>query len=208
MRVREAAQPRVPPRLADVFNVQGSELIFLLLVALVVLGPEKLPEAVRKFTKAYAEFKKMANGFQGEFRQVLDEPMRELRETANAVRDATKFDFDLDPEPVVKPAAEGAAALAQVDPAAAVSEIKPKSPAAGNRTSTLNFGSANPRRQARIPRDDAGATATPATATPATATSATTPVAAPADSGVEAPAAAPADTPSALAAPTAEDATE
>ncbi len=47
------------------FNIQGSELIFLLLVALVILGPEKLPDAVRKFTKAYTEFRKMANGFQG-----------------------------------------------------------------------------------------------------------------------------------------------
>jgi sec-independent protein translocase protein TatB len=209
MREREAAQPRVAPRLADVFNVQGSELIFLLLVALVVLGPEKLPEAVRKFTKAYAEFKKMANGFQGEFRQVLDEPMRELRETANAVRDATKFDFDLDPEPKSKsagrptPAADATDAAAQVDPAAAVSEIKPKAPPAGNRTASLNFGSANPRRQARIPRDDTVATATPAgpaaipadaTATPADATA--TPADAPA---------VPADTP---AAPMAEDATE
>ena len=54
------------------FNIQGSEMIFLLLVALVILGPEKLPEAVRKFAKTYAEFKKMANGFQGEFRQALD----------------------------------------------------------------------------------------------------------------------------------------
>ena len=70
------------------FNIQGSELIFLLLVALVILGPEKLPDAVRKFTKAYTEFRKMANGFQGELKQVLDEPMRELRETADAMRDA------------------------------------------------------------------------------------------------------------------------
>ena len=68
------------------FNVQGSELIFLLLIALVVLGPEKLPDAVRKFTKAYSEFKKMANGFQGEMRSVLEEPMRELRDTADLMQ--------------------------------------------------------------------------------------------------------------------------
>ena len=87
---------RSPPRLADVFNIQGSELIFLLLIALVVLGPEKLPDAVRKFAKAYAEFKKMANGFQGELRQALDEPMRELRDTADAMRAAANFDLDGD----------------------------------------------------------------------------------------------------------------
>ncbi|HAN35122.1 MAG TPA: twin-arginine translocase subunit TatB, partial [Acidimicrobiaceae bacterium] len=94
MAAGEAAREVAAPRLTAVFNIQGSEMIFLLLVALVILGPEKLPEAVRKFAKTYAEFKKMANGFQGEFRQALDEPMREFRETANAVRDAAKFDID------------------------------------------------------------------------------------------------------------------
>jgi Tat protein translocase TatB subunit len=76
-----------------VFNVQGSEFIFLLVVALIVLGPEKLPDAVRKAGRAYAEFKKMANGFQGEIRSALDEPMREFRETGDAMRAAANFDF-------------------------------------------------------------------------------------------------------------------
>ena len=80
------------------FNIQGGELIFLLLVALVVLGPEKLPEAVRKFGRTYAEFKKVANGFQTEMKSVLDEPMRELRSTADAVRVAANFDFDAEPD--------------------------------------------------------------------------------------------------------------
>lgn len=70
------------------FNLQGSEIIVILLLALVVLGPEKLPEAVRKFTQTYAELKKMSSGFQSELKSALDEPMREIRETANLVRDA------------------------------------------------------------------------------------------------------------------------
>lgn len=77
------------------FNIQGSELIFLLLVALIVLGPEKLPDAMRRFGKAYGEFKKMANGFQGELRSALDEPMRELRDTADVMMKAAQFDVDL-----------------------------------------------------------------------------------------------------------------
>ena len=75
------------------FNVQGSEFLFLLVVALIVLGPEKLPDAVRKAGRAYAEFKKMANGFQGEIRSALDEPMREFRETGDAMRAAANFDL-------------------------------------------------------------------------------------------------------------------
>ncbi len=70
------------------FNLQGSEIIVILLLALVVLGPEKLPDAVRKFTQTYSELKKMSTGFQSELKSALDEPMREMRETAKLVRDA------------------------------------------------------------------------------------------------------------------------
>lgn len=70
------------------FNLQGSEIIVILLLALVVLGPEKLPDAVRKFTQTYSELKKMGAGFQSELKSALDEPMREMRETAQVVRDS------------------------------------------------------------------------------------------------------------------------
>ncbi len=70
------------------FNLQGSEIIVILLLALVVLGPEKLPDAVRKFTQTYSELKKMSSGFQSELKSALDEPMREMRETAKLVRDS------------------------------------------------------------------------------------------------------------------------
>jgi len=78
-----------------VFNLQGSEIIVILLLALVVLGPDKLPEAIRKFTQTYSEFKKMSSGFQSELKSALDEPMREMRATANLVRDA------VDPDKIV-----------------------------------------------------------------------------------------------------------
>ena len=128
------------------FNIQGSELIFLLLIALLVLGPEKLPDAIRKFTRTYAEFKKVAGGFQGELRQVLDEPMRELRETADAVRQAAVFDPDA---PVDE---EGAPSTR---PAPAVSEIAPRKRGGGNREASLNFGNPAARRAAARQADDA-----------------------------------------------------
>lgn len=70
------------------FNLQGSEIIVILLLALVVLGPEKLPDAVRKFSQTYNELKKMGSGFQSELKSVIDEPMREVRNTADMIRDA------------------------------------------------------------------------------------------------------------------------
>lgn len=75
-------------RLFSVFNLQGSEIIVILLLALVVLGPEKLPDAIRKFSRTYAELKKMGSGFQSELKSALDEPMREMRETGDMLRDA------------------------------------------------------------------------------------------------------------------------
>jgi sec-independent protein translocase protein TatB len=93
-----------------VFNFSGSEIVFLLLLALIILGPEKLPEAVRKFGSTYAELKKMSNGFQSELKQALDEPMREMRETADALKKAASFDVDLDPRNLLKPDASPAAA--------------------------------------------------------------------------------------------------
>ena len=85
------------------FNLQGSEIIVILLLALVILGPEKLPDAVRKFAQTYGELKKMGNGFQAELRSVLDEPIREMKETARLVQDAA------DPKKIAEQAAEDSA---------------------------------------------------------------------------------------------------
>lgn len=79
-------------RLAAVFNIQGSEVVIILLLALIVLGPEKLPGAIRQFTKIYGELRKMSTSFQSELRNALDQPLRELSETADLVRKNTPLD--------------------------------------------------------------------------------------------------------------------
>ena len=73
------------------FNLSGSEIIVILLLALVVLGPEKLPDALRRAGRTYAELKKMGNSFQSEMKSVLDEPMREMRETADLLKKSVDF---------------------------------------------------------------------------------------------------------------------
>ncbi|HEX2783517.1 MAG TPA: Sec-independent protein translocase protein TatB [Ilumatobacteraceae bacterium] len=100
------------------FNLSGSEIVFLLLIALIVLGPEKLPEAVRKFGKVYAEAKKMTTGFQSELKSALDEPMREMRETAEAFKSAAGLGFNVDE--VDAPVDEAAAPTDAVDEPATV----------------------------------------------------------------------------------------
>lgn len=70
------------------FNISGSEIIIILLLALIVLGPEKLPDAIRRFGRVYAELRDMSRGFQSEVRSAFEEPMRELKETADLTRRA------------------------------------------------------------------------------------------------------------------------
>ena len=72
--------------------MSGTEIVVILLLALVVLGPEKLPDAIRKFGKTYAELKKMGTGFQQEAsKSAMDEPMREMRETADLLKKSADF---------------------------------------------------------------------------------------------------------------------
>lgn len=76
------------------FNLSGSEIVVILLLALVVLGPEKLPEAIRRFGRLYGELRRMSKGFQSEFKDAFDEPMRELRATAQMTSDAVRQAID------------------------------------------------------------------------------------------------------------------
>ena len=101
------------------FNLQGSEIIVILLLALVILGPEKLPDAIRKFAQTYGELKKMGNGFQSELKSVLDEPIREMKETARLVQDAA------DPNKIAAQAAEESALreAAKSDDQAAMADV-------------------------------------------------------------------------------------
>lgn len=93
------------PKLGVVFNLSGSEVVVLLLLALIVLGPERLPDAIRSFGRVYGQVRRMGEGFQAEMRSALDEPMRELRETADLARRAVTEVPTLDDDPPVKPRA-------------------------------------------------------------------------------------------------------
>ncbi len=61
------------------FNLTGSELVVILLLALVVLGPEKLPGAIRQVGRIYSELRKISQGFQKEFTSAIQEPAKEMR---------------------------------------------------------------------------------------------------------------------------------
>jgi Tat protein translocase TatB subunit len=68
------------------FNLTGSEIMFLLIIGLVVLGPEKLPDAIRRVGRLYAELKRMSSGVQTDLRKVIDEPLKEMMNTTNSMK--------------------------------------------------------------------------------------------------------------------------
>ena len=49
-----------------------AEILVILVVALIVLGPKRLPEAGRQVGKAIAEVRKWSQGFQDEIKTVMD----------------------------------------------------------------------------------------------------------------------------------------
>lgn len=57
------------------FNVGTPELLVIMLVALIVLGPNKLPDAARQVGRFMGEFRRMSSGFQSELRDAMKEPV-------------------------------------------------------------------------------------------------------------------------------------
>jgi sec-independent protein translocase protein TatB len=55
-----------------VFNVGGGEIIVIMLLALIVLGPERLPDAAKKVGRVMGEVRRMTSGFQEEVRGAMD----------------------------------------------------------------------------------------------------------------------------------------
>jgi sec-independent protein translocase protein TatB len=91
------------------FNFSGSELMFLLILGLVVLGPEKLPTVLRKMGKFYGEFKRMTGDAQSDFRQAFAEPLRDLQSAATEYKSVFQeaageiTDYSPEPEPEFVP---------------------------------------------------------------------------------------------------------
>ena len=64
-------------------NLGGMEVLVILLVALIVLGPTKLPPAIRQIGRVVGEFRRIGQGFQQELREAA-QPLQETKETLKA----------------------------------------------------------------------------------------------------------------------------
>lgn len=54
------------------FNIGGGEILVIALVALIVLGPQRLPDAARQAGKAIGELRRLSSGFQNEIKGAFD----------------------------------------------------------------------------------------------------------------------------------------
>jgi sec-independent protein translocase protein TatB len=99
-----------------------AHLIVVLVIALIVLGPEKLPQVARTVGKALAEFRRIT----GDFRSTIEGEMRELerevalKELRERFPEKAHYDHQLQEEAI-------ATALNAASPAAPASEPTPDS---------------------------------------------------------------------------------
>lgn len=94
------------------FGIGSTELLVILVVALIVIGPSKLPDLMRTLGKGMAEFRRMSNDVKSTFEAEVERADREHRQT-----EARK---ELDEKQAPAAAAEPAATAAtEAKPAAA-----------------------------------------------------------------------------------------
>ena len=112
----------------------GPELFLILLIALIVFGPRKLPEIGKSMGKMMAEFRKASN----EFRQTIENEVE-----AEKIRDATRIEMPrLDAEPTATspaaatPASEATTTSPPAEPAAPAGEVLEPVAAAVSRETT------------------------------------------------------------------------
>ena len=70
-------------------NVGGGEILVVLIIALLVLGPTRLPGAARQVGRALAEFRRISSGVERDIRDALDTD--EIRESVATFREVTSL---------------------------------------------------------------------------------------------------------------------
>ncbi|WP_419787392.1 Sec-independent protein translocase protein TatB [Pseudodesulfovibrio sp.] len=111
------------------FGIGGPELLIICIVALVVIGPKKLPEMLRSLGKGLAEFKRVGNDVKSTLDQEVDKAEAEARkrevEEALARRKAEKAKQEAEEAKRVEAEAAAPKAEAAAPKAEAAAEGEP-----------------------------------------------------------------------------------
>ena len=90
-------------------NLGGGELLVILVLGLLVLGPARLGVVAQQIGRLVGQLRRMAGGFQAELRDLVDDPSIEAlaRERGRqAVEASPEPVVEASPEPVVEPSPE------------------------------------------------------------------------------------------------------
>ncbi|MDD2850794.1 MAG: TatA/E family twin arginine-targeting protein translocase [Desulfuromonadaceae bacterium] len=74
------------------FGIGMPEMIIILVIALIVIGPNKLPELAKSLGKGLAEFKKASEGFQRSVQEEANKTEESVKEPAPQVQASTASD--------------------------------------------------------------------------------------------------------------------
>lgn len=114
------------------FNIGSGEMVVIFLLALLVLGPERLPKAMGQVGRAVAQMRKLSSGFQDEIRRAMDPieaPFRPGEETLHgpvpAITDEVRVVATEEAEAAEAADAHREADLADELPAALPAQIEP-----------------------------------------------------------------------------------
>jgi TatA/E family protein of Tat protein translocase len=83
------------------FGIGMPEMILILAIALVVIGPKKLPDLAKSLGRAMREFKKATNEFKETMH--IDSEMEDVKKAFSGISDNVKEAVDLKLEPEKKP---------------------------------------------------------------------------------------------------------
>jgi sec-independent protein translocase protein TatB len=108
-----------------VLNFAPEKLLLVAVIALVVLGPQRLPGAARSLGKLMAELRRLSQGVQSEMRDALSEPHDALR---NTVSDLGLNDLRQSFRDIVTPDAAPATRAPGAGPAASLPASMPPPP--------------------------------------------------------------------------------
>jgi TatA/E family protein of Tat protein translocase len=90
--------------------LSASHLILVFLVALLVFGPEKLPELARTLSKVMGDFNRLTGDFKETIQREMDQIEREVREKNRAKSDALPDSQGAEPAPASE---SGSAAVSE-----------------------------------------------------------------------------------------------
>lgn len=84
------------------FNVGGGEIFLILLLALLLLGPDKLPDAARRVGKLLAEVRRVTSGFEEEVRSAMDlDPAQPVDNALDRTTDGPRLVAPVEPAPTM-----------------------------------------------------------------------------------------------------------